>query len=200
MHKYTREQGDFISENVKGRTTKELTELFNKKFNLNLKLNQIRAYIKNHKLKSGIDGTFKKRNTPWNKGKKGLSIGGKETQFIKGHKPHNWVPIGTERTNGDNYIEIKVADGKLQKNWKGKHVIVWEQHNGKLPKGYGVIFGDGNKKNLDINNLIAVSRQQLLTLNKNNLIQKDADLTRSAVIVADIYSKIHEKKRGQKNG
>ncbi|CAM3000617.1 hypothetical protein HAHI6034_11020 [Hathewaya histolytica] len=30
-------------------------------------------------------------------------------------------------------------------------------------------------------------------LNRNDLIQKDADLTRTAVIIADIYQKINEK-------
>ncbi|MEN6487843.1 MAG: HNH endonuclease [Smithella sp.] len=65
------------------------------------------------------------------------------TQFKKGNKPANWVPIGTERTNRDGYVEVKIADGRLNKNWKAKHIFIWETANGPVPKGHVVIFGDG---------------------------------------------------------
>lgn len=194
-HKYTEEQKKFIKDNVKGRKVKGLTDMFNKEFGLNLRVSQIRAFKKNRGLKSGVGGRFKKGHKPWNKGLKGIVVGGQETQFKKGSKSHNWVPIGTERVNGDGYIDIKVDDGKLHKNWRGKHIVIWEKHNGPLPKNHVVIFGDGNKRNFDIDNLIMVSRQQLLMMNRNDLIQEDAELTRTAVIIADLKIKISEKKR-----
>ena len=45
-HFYTEEQKLFLTKNIKGRTRKELCEMFNEHFNLNLGLNQITAYIK----------------------------------------------------------------------------------------------------------------------------------------------------------
>lgn len=201
MHKYSSEQKEFIAKNVKGINSYELTDIFNKHFNLNLKPSQIRGYINNHKLKNHVNTRFKKGNIPFNKGKKGLSNGGKETQFKKGNKPANWVPIGTERVNGDGYIDVKVQDGKLYKNWKSKHIILWEKHHGQsIPKGHVVIFGDGNKGNLNIDNLILVSRAQLAILNKYGLIQNDVNLTKTGLIIADLHSKIAEvkNKRGVK--
>lgn len=68
-----------------------------------------------------------------------------------------------------------------------------------MPKGHAVIFGDGNRRNFELDNLILVSRAQLAILNKHNLIQMDAELTRTGVVIADIYKKIGEWKKVKKN-
>lgn len=191
---YPEEIKDFIENNHKGIGPKKMTALLNERFNKNFKFEQIRAYYKNHKLNSGLDGRFRKGQKPVNSIAKGqrLSVA---TEFKKGQRPANWVPIGSERVNGDGYVDVKVADGKKQKNWKGKHILIWEEHNGPVPDGHVVIFGDGNNRNFDIKNLILVSRSQLATLNKKKLIQNDADLTRTAVIMADLYQKISQRKK-----
>lgn len=189
-HKYTREQVDFIKENIKGRKVDELIKMFNQYFNETLDNNLIRAFIKNHGLKSGVSCQFGKGHIPVNKGKKGVGYWNC-TQFKKGDKPHNYLPVGSERVNGDGYVDIKIADPN---KWKGKHILIWEEHNGPVPKVHAVIFGDRNNRNFDIDNLILVSRKQLLMLNRNKLIQNDADLTRTAVIIADVYQKISDRK------
>jgi len=122
-------------------------------------------------------------------------MGPNKTSFKKGHKPHNWVPIGSERITKDGYVQIKIQEGKFQKNWRGKHILVWEEHNGPVPEGHAVIFGDGNNRNFDIDNLILVSRAQLLKLNQQGLIKNDADLTRTGVIIADLQMKISERSK-----
>jgi len=192
MHSYTEEQQIFICENVKGKQTNELTELLNKQFGLTLGTNQIRAFKKNHGMSSGIDAKFRKGQAPFNKGKKKYWVGGEDTQFKKGNKPHNYLPIGTERVNGDNYIDIKIAEPN---KWKGKHILVWEEQNGPVPKSGCVIFGDGNNRNLNLDNLICVSRSQLLGLNSKNLIQKDANLTKIGIVIVDINSKISQRRK-----
>ncbi len=189
-YRYTEEQKQFIRDHVEGRTSNELTDMFNRHFDTDLKVSQIRSFKKNNGLKGGVNTRFKKGQAPFNKGKKGVG-GWKPTQFKKGHKPHNYKPIGTERINSDGYIDIKIADPN---KWKAKHLLIWEEANGPVPEGYAVIFGDGNPRNFDLDNLVLVSRQQLLVMNRKGLIQKDADLTRTGVIVADIYRKIYERR------
>ena len=159
---------------------------------MNLGVNQIKAFKKNNKLNSGLTGRFKKGQTAWNKGIKGLDIGGKETRFKKGHIPKNHRPVGSERVNVEGYVEVKIAEPN---KWSYKHVEIWKEHCGEIPEGHAILFGDGDKTNFDINNLIMVSRQQLLVLNRKNLIQNNVDLTKTGVIIADLYRKINKRKR-----
>jgi hypothetical protein len=197
-HRYTKEQAAFIRENVKGRTSNELTQMVNAHFGLNLGRNQIRAYMKNNGLTNGVIRKFKSGHTPFNKGKKGLTTGGIETQFKKGQQSHNYKPVGTERIDRDGYILIKVSnEGAWHKRWRHKHKVVWEEVNGPIPRGYCLIFLDSNKQNISLGNLQLVTRKSLARLNQNNLITGNAELTRTGIIIADIYSKMGEKKRKQ---
>ncbi|MEH7459591.1 HNH endonuclease signature motif containing protein [Bacillus sp. JJ1127] len=194
MHRYTEEQTSFIRENIKGRTRKELLEMFNTHFGLELGLNQITAYIKNHGLRSGIDSRFKPGQPSWNKGKKGTGGGG-TTRFKTGQRPHNYKPLGSERVNGEGYVDIKIAEPNV---WKLKHRLIWEKANGPIPKDHVVIFGDGNRSNFALDNLLLVSKKQLAILNINQLIQNDANLTRVGIVIADIYKKIGDRKKKNK--
>ncbi|MFB9330053.1 HNH endonuclease signature motif containing protein [Paenibacillus aurantiacus] len=197
MFRYSKEQAGYIRSNIAGRLISELTSAFNAHFGVELKESQIRAFVKNNGLTSGLDSRFQKGREPFNKGKGKMWAGGEDTQFRKGHTPHNYLPVGTERVNADDYVDIKIADPN---RWRGKHLIVWEQHNKRsVPAGHAVIFGDGNRRNFDPNNLILVTRGQLAIMNRRGLIHRDADLTRTGVIMADIYKKIGERKRGKRS-
>lgn len=204
--KYSPEHVEYIADNIQGRSFKDLTEMFNVRFEMNLKVSAMVSLSDRHGLHNGRDTRlnkgyqptqFKKGHVPANKGRKGVD-GWEPTQFKKGHRPANWVPIGAERINCDGYVDVKVTDGKSQRNWKGKHILVWEEANGPVPKGHVVIFGDRNKRNFKPDNLILVSRKQLVRLNQNNLIQDDAELTKTGIIIADIHNKIAERKKGGK--
>jgi hypothetical protein len=169
----------------------DLTELFNSTFGTDVSVSQIRAYKRNHRLSSGLTGRYQPGSTPYTKGKKKYWSGGEESQFKKGHKPYNYMPVGSERINGEGYIDIKIADPNI---WRGKHLILWEQHNGSVPKGHAVLFGDGNRMNVDIDNLVLVTRAQLAILNRKRFIFKNAEFTRTGLILADIYQKIGQRK------
>jgi Zn ribbon nucleic-acid-binding protein len=190
IHIWNTEEKEYLKYITPGHHHKEIQESMNKKFNQNFTLDQIKAAIARYKLNTGFTGRFEKSHIPANKGEK--SGGWEPTQFKKGHVPINHRPVGSERTNVDGYIEIKVAEPN---KWRCKHILVWEENKGPVPKGYAIVFGDSDKTNLNIDNLILVSRKQLLILNRKNLIQKDADLTRTAIIIADLYQKIGERKR-----
>lgn len=193
-HKFTQDEAKFIEEHVIGRGNLELTEMFNARFCLGLSVRQIKAYKKNHQLSSGLTGRFCSEHTPANKGRKGVG-GWEPTQFKKGHKPWNYQPVGSERVNTEGYVDIKIADPN---KWRAKHKLIWEAAHGPIPKGHVLIFGDGNKKNIKLDNLILVSRKQLVRLNQHNLIQSDTELTKAGIIIADIYNKIGERKRAKK--
>lgn len=197
-HHYTPEQVVFLETNIAGRSYAEITGLFNARFGTDLRISQITGALKNRGLCNGRDTRIKPGSMPHNKGKPG-NAGWKSTQFKAGRMPWNYKPVGAERINRDGYVEIKIADPKT---WRAKHVILWEQANGPVPKGHAVIFGDGNRSNFEPDNLILISRRELAVANKMGLIQNDAELTRAGIVIADIYLKIGERKKalGPKGG
>ena len=191
MNKYTKEQKEFLISNNYMKPAKELAEMFNKKFGTNLTAQNIKTFRGNHKLNSGLTGRFEKGNIPVNKGTKGLMKANK-TSFKKGNIPSNHKEVGYERINVDGYIEIKVKEPNI---FKLKHRVIYEQHYGEIPKGYKVIFADGNKLNVDLNNLILVSDSEELIMNRNKLRYKEAELTKTGSLIAKVIDKTHKVKK-----
>lgn len=114
-------------------------------------------------------GCFKKGQPTWNKG---LSYqpGGRvrESQFKRGHKPVNHMPVGSQRVTKDGILQRKVSDtGYPPRDWRSEHVCRWEEYHGRpVPKGHIVRFRDGDRENFDEDNLVLVSRGENAILNK----------------------------------
>lgn len=196
-HKYSKIEDQFLIDNVKGITLKELTERFNNKFNLKLSESSIANRKVKLNIQSGIvGGQFVKGQTSFNKGKKWseyMSAEGqansRKTTFKKGNVPPNRRPIGSERVDKNGYILIKVQDGHKNKNWIRKHRYLYEQAHGKIPKGHKVIFADGNNRNFDLNNLILVSDAEELIMNQRKLFTENAEHTKVGANIAKLLSK-----------
>ena len=195
-HRYTEEHNQFIFENYKGRSTNELTEMFNQRFSLELTAGQMKGFLARNKLKNGYDARFLKGLIPHNKGKKGHNSG-KETQFKKGRLPHNHRPVGTERFSKEGYVEVKVADPST---WKKKHHIVWEKVNGAVPKGHLVIFADGDKYNFDIDNLVLITKKQNAIMNRMKLRTANGEMIHTSILLADVIGKLRERELKQNGG
>ena len=193
MHRYSEEQKEFIITNNYGKYSKELAEMFNQYFNTNITAKEIAYFRRNHKLNSGLTGQFKKGNVAHNKGKKQIEYMSqesiertKETRFKKGNKPKNYRPIGSERITKDGYIEVKVADPN---KWETKNKIIYKQYFGDIPEGHKVIYADGNKLNNDINNLILVSDNEELIMNRYRLRTENIELTKTGYLIAKVIDK-----------
>ena len=191
-HIYTDEEHAFMKEYVPGHSYAEIQKAFTEKFGWNITTTQIKSYIGNHKLNTGRTGCFPKGNVPRNKGQKmppEVYEKAKATMFQKGHVPKNHRPVGSERISKDGYIEVKVAE---HKKWRLKHNVVWEAHNGPIPKGSIVIFLDGNPTNLDISNLQCITRAENLYLNRYDMRFSDSDSTLTATNIAKLSCKVAE--------
>lgn len=198
--KYTDEMKDYLREIVTDRPYKEVLALFNQKFNTHLKLSALRSSLKRFGILNGFSGFFTKGMEPWNKGTKGL-VKSNKTSFKKGNKPINWKPIGSERLDRDGYTLIKINnEGSMWERWTAKHKYLWEKYNNrKVPKGHVVIFADQDKRNFNEENLILVSKAELLKLNRNKLLFDNPEATISGVNIVKLLVKIDELKR-RKNG
>lgn len=188
MIRYTQEQKEFIIQNNYMKSSKELADMFNNEFNTNVSYRQIEYYRHNHHLNSGLTGRFEKGHKSWNKGTKGLTHANK-TSFKKGNIPQNHKPVGYERVNVDGYVEIKVAEPNV---FKLKHRVIYENIYGKIPDNCNVVFADGNKLNLDPDNLILVSKSEMLIMNRNNLFMDEGELTKTGSIIAKVIDKTNK--------
>ena len=145
-------------------------------------------------------GQFLKGMVPWNKGQKMKNETFekiKPTLFQKGNKTWNTRPIGSERIKAkDGYVLIKVAEPN---KWELKHRYLYKQKYGEIPKGHTVLFKDGNKYNFDLENLVLVSRSELLILNKKNLIKNNKELTETGLLIAKVIDKTNKRKRKLNN-
>ena len=189
-HIWSDEEKKYLKEIVVDRSYKEIIKMMNDKFEYQFIESQIKGALRRYGLNTGLTGQFTKEHTPWNKGEKGLSIGGKETWFKKGHQPINHRKVGSERITVDGYTEIKVAEPN---KWRLKHRVMYEKyHNVELNPNQLVIFADRDKSNMSKENLLLVDNNQLLVLNHNKLIKEDAELTKVGVNVANLIIKIRE--------
>lgn len=197
--KYTDDIIDFLREIAPVKTYKEIAEIFNKKYDLGMTVDKLSSLLSRKKINTGTLGRFKKNYIPWNKGKKGY-MGANRTSFKKGHKPKNWRPVGSERIDTEGYTLIKVSnEGCKHKMWALKHRIVWEQHHKKkIPRGSVIIFADGDRSNLSIDNLICVTREELKVLNKCRLISSVPELTKTGLNIAKIKIKLAEIRKEKK--
>ena len=186
----------YLKKIYKGRKCIEITQMINAKFGTNHTVTEIEGFKCRHHLKSGLDCTFKKGQVPVNKGKKWDDYLTKEQQeearktcFKKGHRPKQHKEVGSERITIDGYLEVKVAEPN---KWALKHRLVYEEVYGEIPKGMNLIFADGNKLNLDLDNLLLVTDNELLRMNRNNLIKEDKELTKSGLALTKLMNKMYE--------
>lgn len=109
-----------------------------------------------------------------------------KTAFQKGNIPKAHREVGSERIDRDGYILIKT---KEPNKWEFKHRYIYESLYGSIPTGHKLIFADGNRQNVDINNLILVSNAEELIMNSRGLYKRNAELTRTGSLIAKLINK-----------
>ncbi|MEB8418472.1 HNH endonuclease [Enterococcus casseliflavus] len=191
------EQIRFIENNAEGTSNEALTGLINSKFGTNFTSKQIKGWKKNHKVSSGLTGYFEKGHVPINKGTKGMfNVGGNKTSFKKGKPAQNHKLVGTERIDRNGYMIVKVQDnGPWHKRWCPKHKVEWEKVNGPIPEGHVLIFLDGNKQNITMENLKLITQAQNLQLNRKQWRFEIPEATLAGVQLTQIQSKVENHKK-----
>lgn len=191
FHRWNDEEKEYLKEITPGRHYNEIHQLMIEKFDYAYSYSQIAGAIKRYGLKTGFNGRFEKGHIPANKGTKGVMKANK-TSFRKGHVAKNKKPVGSERINVEGYTEIKVAEPSV---WRLKSRVLYEEfHNIKLNSNESIIFADGNKRNLSKDNLVLVTREELLKLNTLKLIKNDAELTKTGINIVKLIIKAKKSK------
>ena len=207
---YPKGMYEFVRDNSWGVPSAEMARMVNEKFGTSFSETMMKQFRQRHGIKSGVTGWFRKGRAPANKGKKLEEFVGAEraaeikdriraTQFRKGDRPANEVPVGTVVVNSYGYkLRKKSMTGKLWERWEFLHRAVWEEHNGPVPEGMLVAFRDGDRSNCSIENLVLVTPGENAYLPNKNWRFKDPEMTDAALSTIRL-KKAMEDKRGPKN-
>lgn len=176
---YTKEQTEWLIDNYERfNTYKELTEEFDKVFQRDKTIENIR-----------------------DKCCKRLKLYGMEnsTVFRKGNIKEQ-CPIGTVRKckNGTTYIKVKdslysYAKGYSEPWWLPIQKKIWQDHFGEVPNGKMVIFLDGNRENLDIENLYCIDRKISVVMAKNRWYTENRENTLTAIKWCELFYALNAK-------
>lgn len=144
MCRYTAEEVDYLK-SISYMNRKKMAVLFNAKFGKDKTYNAMKRFCLRHELKRDFELDRKPPN---------------RTCFKKGGRPHNEMELGQEYTHPTNGLTmIKTEQGRVF-----KHHHVW---NKPIPIGYQLTFRDGDRTNCNIDNLILVSRAEMLRYNQS---------------------------------
>lgn len=195
--KFPPELEEFIRKVSWGKHLPELHKIVTAKFGDVLTQEQLKSFLsRRHIIRFENHGRFEKGHIPASKGKKmpaEVYEKSKHTLFKKGRQPANHREVGSERTNVEGYVEIKVAEPS---RWQLKHRAIYENyHNVRLKSTDVVIFLDGNKQNFDIENLALIDREINLIMNHDGTRFADAEITRTEVNIARLKKAITVAKR-----
>lgn len=136
---------------------------------------------------------FKPGQAPHNKGK-AFNPGGRsaETRFKAGCRPANTVPVGTVVTDSYGYLKQKIADSRGRFGWRFLHHLVWEAAHGPLPAGHIIMFKDGDRRNVALDNLACISQSD--NMRRNTIQRYPVALKKAIRAVAKLNKTIEESK------
>lgn len=186
------EYESFLIEFIPGHSEGEIKEAFLERFGIKLSRSQIKNFKSSRGIKSGtVGGRFSPGCIPYNKGKqirKELYDLLYPTMFKKGNIPLNHREVGSERVNKkDGYIMVKVAEPN---KWRLKSRVMYEKyHNEKLTRNEVIIFLDGNKNNFAEDNLMKLTRTELIRYCQDRLYCEDPEISKGAAMVAKLKVK-----------
>ena len=185
---------DFVIANAGGITNRELAEKMRNEFGREFTIGQVKAIKQRLGVRSGLVGYFEKGKPSRYKGRrlpKDLYVKMQPTMFRKGHVPANKQEIGYERFTQDGYTMVKTENG-----FKLKQILVYEAAHGPVPKGYKLMFADGNRQNFDLDNLVLVTHGELVTLAIKGLISDIPEITKANLARVRLMRTIKERRKG----
>ena len=149
----------------------------------------------------GARTRYPKGHVPANKGTRrpGWAPGRmRETQFKKGERQgvaaKLYKPIGSERISKDGYLERKVNDDlPLQARWRAVHLILWESVHGRLPRGYAIVFKNGDKTDIRLDNLERITRGELML--RNTVHRYPKPIVETIQLIGAVRRKINRRTR-----
>ena len=169
--RFTKEQKQYLLNVTPYYNNKELVELFKSKFGIELKPDAFMNFKHWYKIK-------------------------------RKYKPHSENYKGNPRQK--LYNEIETYKGRYvrigARKYQTKRRFVWEQHYGrKIPKGYDVIFLDGDKENYDIKNLAIVKKSVRISAMHSGVELSNKELIKATRLTLNLKKQTKQKEKEYKD-
>lgn len=198
-HKLNEIELAFLEANYIGISRAKLTKMFNEQFETNLTESAIKQACNLRGWNNGLTGKFGTREdwVPWNVGiskEEFYSHYDKDAVYkntrgmiesnIQYHKGDIFM------RKGQKFIVVEEPNGKT---WMNRVMplgrYIYEQHYGKIPEGYKVIYKDGNVNNVELSNLLCVNKQTIMELARNDMFGA-GELTEATVEISLVKQEI----------
>ena len=99
-------------------------------------------------------------------------------------------PLGTERIDKDGYVRVITESGE-----KLKHRLVWESENPPVKPDEIIIFIDGDKTNICLDNMVLIKRKYIGAINEffGGIANVKPQLRKTALLSIETYVEARER-------
>jgi hypothetical protein len=95
--------------------------------------------------------------------------------------------VGDETVNANGYTQVKTEEG-----WRGKHTVILETKLGrKLKPGESARFADGDKSNLNPDNIILVEHRNARSINAR-IAKLEAEIADRQAVLVELRAQLEQ--------
>ena len=201
--KFTAEQEEWLVAH-NHMSASEMSKGINDEFSLSTSPDEIKGWRARTKNPRPTPSRFQKGHTPFSKGKKWDEYMSPESQarsrmttFKKGDTPHNTQPLGSISIMVGYWVMKASHTGNQHQKWKFLHRLLWEKEKGPIPKGMNVVFRNGDRNDIRMENLMLMDRKEMARYTPMD--DSEPEMQRFSEIVARVAAKVAEKMKGEED-
>ena len=201
--KFTAEQEEWLVAH-NHMSASEMSKGINDEFSLSTSPDEIKGWRARTKNPRPTPSRFQKGHTPFSKGKKWDEYMSPESQarsrmttFKKGDTPHNTQPLGSISIMVGDWVMKVSHTGNQHQKWKFLHRLLWEKEKGPIPKGMNVVFRNGDRNDIRMENLMLMDRKEMARYTPMD--DSEPEMQRFSEIVARVAAKVAEKMKGEED-
>ena len=201
--KFTAEQEEWLVAH-NHMSASEMSKGINDEFSLSTSPDEIKGWRARTKNPRPTPSRFQKGHTPFSKGKKWDEYMSPESQaksrmttFRKGDVPHNVQPLGSISIMSGYWVMKVTNVGNQHQKWKFLHRLLWEKEKGPIPKGMNVVFRNGDRNDIRMENLMLMDRKEMARYTPVD--DSEPEMQRFSEIVARVAAKVAEKIKGEED-
>lgn len=167
-------------------TDAELSRLLEDKLGEHKTAEQIKRWRRYRHVHSGRTGQFGKERCPAKYAKKGVHRS-PDTEWKKGHRPHNAANVGDVKIRSDGYCMIKTRAGSG--GWKLKARMDYELKHGKLAPDEVLYRLDGDSSNDSSENVRIIKRSTMAKI-RTQALKNEPEYMNAVISMTELVEKV----------